>query len=181
VVARLCRVFNPRRRRCACPLATRNWDVKQMMANEQETSMSSTPDAIVNPLDHGRQYRKSRARVLICINAMMACARGVRTSARTAVRGWECSDMVSVVVGRDDGPVSSPSPAVVGRPASSFALSEILQRRTAVCPTSYPGCGGEFLVWPVLGRLRPPGMVSGAAASSQEHCAGCRRGTTVPD
>jgi hypothetical protein len=44
---------------------------------------------VLLPLDHGRPYRKSRARVLICINAMMACARGVPTSART----------VSVVVG----------------------------------------------------------------------------------
>jgi hypothetical protein len=34
---------------------------------------------VLLPLDHGRRpYRKSRARVSICINAMMACARGVR-------------------------------------------------------------------------------------------------------
>jgi hypothetical protein len=38
---------------------------------------------VLLPLDHGLPYRKSRARVLICINAMMASARGVPTSART--------------------------------------------------------------------------------------------------
>ena len=29
---------------------------------------------VLLPIDHGRPYRKSRARVLICINSMMACS-----------------------------------------------------------------------------------------------------------
>ena len=37
------------------------------------------------PLRHRPLYRRLLATVLICINAMMACARGVPTGARTAI------------------------------------------------------------------------------------------------